>query len=284
MASRPTIGLRAEGALFDALEAPTAGECAKHLQLVAKRLYMFEEAMPSALRGEWGAVTIVVTGWQGLVSDVLETASAATPDLVGRLGDHFGIVTASGSMSPEPVSYLNHLISEAPFSPFLACFGEEVGIGVAAINALRDLLPGQDPLRLEASCGWRDLPEGADRVRYQRLVDMALRSLDPPLVRVRELFNLTNAELGDLFGVSRQAIEQWERSGDVPAARSQKLADLLAVGELLNRKLKPGRLPLVARKAAADYGGITMLEMVRTDRSAELRSLTELAFDWSVTA
>ena len=284
MASRSTIGLRAEGALFDALEASTAGECAKHLEPVALRFHMFAEAMPDALRGEWGAVTVLVTGWHGLVSDVLETASTALPDLVRRLDDHFGILTASTAVSTDPVSYLDHLISEAPFSPLLACFGEDVGIGVVAIHALRDLLPGHRPLQLERSCGWRDLPEGADRIRYQRLVDMALRSLEPPLVRVRELFNLSAAELGGLFGVTRQAVDQWEQTGDVPPARSQKLLDLLAVGELLSRKLKPGRLPLVARKPAADYGGITMLDMVRADRSAELRELTELAFDWSVTA
>lgn len=284
MPSRPTIGLRAEGALFDALGAPTAGECAKHLEPVAMRFHVFGEAMPNALRGEWGAVTVLVTSWHGLVSDVLETAFAAMPDLVRRLDDHFGILTASNVVSPDPVHYLDHLIGEAPFSPLLACFGEEVGIGVVAIHALRDLLPGRRPLQLETSCGWRDLPEGADRVRYQRLVDMALRSLEPPLVRVRELFNLTNAELGELFGVKRQAVDQWEQTGDVPSARSQKLLDLLAVGELLNRKLKPGRLPLVARKRAADYGGNTMLDMVRADRSAELRALTERAFDWSVTA
>lgn len=281
---RPTLGLRAEEALAGALAARTAGECAEHLGHVVARLDVFGAALPDALRGEWSAVRFVVGRWRGLIGDVLGTASAAMPDLVWELDGGFGVVTASGAVSPEPVRYLEHLISEAPFSSLLTCFGEPVGIVVVAIDALRGLLPGQAALRLDVSCGWRDLPEGSDPARFHRLVDMALRSLEPPLVRARALFGLTNAELGDLFGVTRQAVDQWERGGGVPSARGPKLADLLAVGELLDRKLKPGRLPLIARRPAADYGGMTMLDMVRADRSAELRALVESAVDWSATA
>jgi hypothetical protein len=108
--------------------------------------------------------------------------------------------------------------------------------------------------------------------------------MQPPLVRVKDLFDLTNSEVADLFGVKRQAVDQWEGSGEVPTARREKLANLLSVGELLARKLTPGRLPLVARRRADVYGGLTMLDMVRTDRDGELRTLTEQAFDWSGTA
>ena len=82
-----------------------------------------------------------------------------------------------------------------------------------------------------------------------------------------------------MFGVKRQAVEQWEHKGDVPAARREKLANLLSVGEMLERKLIAGRLPLVARRRADVYGGLTMLDMVRADRDSELRELTERAFD-----
>ena len=80
--------------------------------------------------------------------------------------------------------------------------------------------------------------------------------------------------------MKRQAVEQWEHKGDVPAARLEKLANLPSVGEMLERKLSAGRLPLVARRRADNYGGLTMLEMVRADRDVELRELTERAFDW----
>jgi transcriptional regulator with XRE-family HTH domain len=108
--------------------------------------------------------------------------------------------------------------------------------------------------------------------------------MQPPLFKVKDLFGLTNSEVADLFGVKRQAVDQWEQSGEVPTARREKLANLLSVGELLERKLSPGRLPLIARRSADVYGGITMLDMVASDRDAELRELTERAFDWSGTA
>ena len=168
-----------------------------------------------------------------------------------------------------------------PFSPLVTGYGEQVGVGVVLIDAVRTLLPGGTPLRIDASPGWPDLPAGTDAARYGRMVDLTLRSMEPPLVRVRELFDLNVTELGDLFGVSRQAVEQWEQQGDVPTARREKMANVLAVGELLARKLAAGRLPLVARRPANVYGGLTMLEMVRADRDVELRELTEQAFDWS---
>lgn len=115
-------------------------------------------------------------------------------------------------------------------------------------------------------------------------MDLALRSISPPLVHVKELFGLNSSELAELFGVTRQAVDQWERSGELPPGRREKLANLLAVGELLERKLSPGRLPLIARRRADVYGGRTMLEMVTADRDGELRDLTERAFDWSVTS
>ena len=229
-------------------------------------------------------MTVVVHRWHGLVDDVLTQASRAHQDLARPTGDHFSVLTASGAMSAEPARYLDHLVSEVPFSPLVAAFGRDVGVGVAAIDAVRSVLPGLAQLRLDASPGWLDLPEGGDSIRYRRLVEIALGSMQPPLARVKELFDLRTGEVGELFGVSRQAVEQWESRGGVPAGRGEKLANLLTVGELLTRKLGAGRLPLVARRRADAYGGLTMLEMVRADRDDELRRLTERAFDWSPAA
>jgi transcriptional regulator with XRE-family HTH domain len=270
--------------LARALDVESADECAKLLGDISEQLVAFREAMPHALRGEWSSVVVLVNRWHSLVDAVLESASYREPQLVRKLDDRFGILTASQVVSEEPVRYLDHLIAEVPFSPLIRLFGADVGVGLVAIDAVRWLLPGCHQLRFEASPGWPDLPEGSDTTRYRRLVELALRSMQPPLPRVRELFDLNTGEVAELFGVTRQAVEQWERNGDVPAARHEKLANLLSVGELLERKLKPGRLPLVARKRADAYGGLTMLDMVRADRDDELRELTERAFDWSVTA
>ncbi len=88
---------------------------------------------------------------------------------------------------------------------------------------------------------------------------------------------------GEVFGVSRQAIDQW-RSRGVPAERRAKVADLLAVVDLLDRKLKPGRLPLVARRPAGAFGGRSLLELAAGDEQADLREKVERAFDWSTAA
>lgn len=103
----------------------------------------------------------------------------------------------------------------------------------------------------------------------------------PPLHRVKDLFGLSNSETAELFGVSRQAVDKWERNGEIPSARLGKLANLLVVGELLERKLAPGRLPLIAGRRADTYGNLTMLEMFAADRDDEVRQLTERALDWS---
>ena len=50
------------------------------------------------------------------------------------------------------------------------------------------------------------------------------------------VFELSKSELGRLFGVTRQAIDGW-RVGGVPADRQEKLASMLALADLLERKL-----------------------------------------------
>jgi len=131
---------------------------------------------------------------------------------------------------------------------------------------------------------WLDPLEGTNAVRYQRLIDVVLQALDPPIKSVKKLFALNNNELADIFGVTPQAIEQWEKAEEVPTVSREKLANLLAVGVLLESKLVPGRIPLVARRQADAYGGMTMLQMFAQDRDAELRDLTFSALDCSQTA
>lgn len=284
MARYSASGYALRSTFSQALQADSAEECAKLLADLPGQFDVFREAMPHALRGEWPAVTLLVSRWRSLVDSIVESAAETLPSLVQRVNDGYGMVTTSHELSHEPIRYLDHLIGDVPFSPLIAQFGRDVGVGVIAINEVRWLLPGYPQLSLGASPGWPDLPEGTDTARYRRLVDLAVRSMQPPLARVKDLFGLTNSEIADLFGVTRQAVEHWEESGDLPPARREKLANVLTVGELLARKLAPGRLPLVSRRRADVYGGITMLEMVAANRDAELRDLTERSLDWSGTA
>ena len=103
--------------------------------------------------------------------------------------------------------------------------------------------------------------------------------LDP----VAETFELSETELGRLFGVSRQAVGQWRERG-VPSNRMAKLATVAAICDLLRHRLKPERIPGIARRPAQAYGGRSMLEMIERDRQDELQAEIRRSFDWGVTA
>jgi DNA-binding XRE family transcriptional regulator len=102
--------------------------------------------------------------------------------------------------------------------------------------------------------------------------------LDP----IAETFELTETELGRLFGVSRQAVGQWRERG-VPSNRMAKVTTVAAIGDLLGRQLKPARIPGVARRPADAYGGLSMLEMIERGREDELLTLVRRSFDWAST-
>jgi len=105
--------------------------------------------------------------------------------------------------------------------------------------------------------------------------DRLLDTIESPLA-------LSKTELGRLFGVSRQAIDGWHRSG-VPGRRQAKAATVAATVDLLSHRLKRERIPGIARRRARAYGGLTMLEMIERDRHEELLELTRRSFDWAST-
>lgn len=103
---------------------------------------------------------------------------------------------------------------------------------------------------------------------------------DTPLERITKAFSLSRTELARLFGVRRQALDQWEARG-LPAARQEKLATLGAIVDLLTTKLKPDRIPGVVRRPTSAYGERTLLEAIAdNDQDLVLAELRD-AFDWS---
>ena len=114
-------------------------------------------------------------------------------------------------------------------------------------------------------------------------VERTARTHDTPLSRVTQLFGVDRTEIARLFGVTRQAVEQWEQRG-VPRDRQAKLSVMEAIGELLTRKLRRGTLPGVARTPAEAYRGETMLEMIANDRHEALLEDVRASFDWAATA
>jgi hypothetical protein len=113
-------------------------------------------------------------------------------------------------------------------------------------------------------------------------VAVATAVRDTLLVSIGKPLELSKTELARLFGVSRQAIDGWHRDG-VPGRRQAKAATVAAVVDLLAHRLKPERIPGIARRRARAYGGLTMLEMIARDRHEELLELTRRSFDWAST-
>ena len=102
--------------------------------------------------------------------------------------------------------------------------------------------------------------------------------LDP----IAESLELSETELGRLFGVSRQAVGQWRERG-VPSSRMTRVTTVAAVCDLLGHRLKRERIPGVARRPAKTYGGLSMLEMIERGREDELLTLVRRSFDWATT-
>lgn len=112
---------------------------------------------------------------------------------------------------------------------------------------------------------------------------MATLTRDKLLDRAQEVLQLTTSDLARLYGVSRQAVDQWHARG-IPAAHQQKAAAVAAVADLLSHRLKPERIPGIARRPAGAYGGRTMLEMIAENRHLELLDEVRRSFDWAATA
>ena len=158
-------------------------------------------------------------------------------------------------------------------------------MGAYTQSRVRQLI-GLSGLRLaQADAGVGDVVDDLAAWRFLRRVRFYLNHPDGehPLRRLMDEFELSKTELGSLFGVRRQAVDQWLERG-VPAERQEKVQTLLAITDLLERKLKPGRLAGAARRPADAYGGKTMLELISEDRHRELLELVRDSFDWASAA
>lgn len=97
------------------------------------------------------------------------------------------------------------------------------------------------------------------------------------LERVSRRWALSRAELGTLFGVSRQAVSKWIAHG-VPGDRVQQVADIGAITDLLERYVEADRIAAVARRQAPGLGGASLIELVSSGRSSEALRLTRQMF------
>jgi len=210
------------------------------------------EDLPAALAGDEAAARRYARGWRGLVRDLLATrtdAPAATADV------------------------LDHLALTAPFAfegPLRALMSAAEGI----MPGMTGSVPSTVPL---------DIPDALDYQRFTRIVLRELSGAGTGLEHVMAAWQLSVADVGRLFGVARQAVQQWLRGG-VPPARQPKLGAMRHVADLLEQNLQPDRVPAIVRTPADAYGGRSMLQMIGDDDLDELLASVQRSFDWSATA
>jgi hypothetical protein len=252
----------------------------------------FAAHLPDALAGSRRRVGSYLLAYRTLLDHVLTIVGTVRPDLVSLEEERPLILDEKNQPSRIATRIVDLAAAEAPFSRWVSSYDIGSGTALGMLAKLRETLRGVEPLTSESG----DLPGfppafAGDFERFRADVTMLLtkarqvQELDamPPLERAEVIFQLNHTDLARLFGVRRQAIGNWQRDG-VPANRQDKLSTILAVGDLLTRKLKSDRIPGVVRRKSEVYGGLTMLEMMERDRHEELLESVRELFDWSVTA
>jgi hypothetical protein len=205
--------------------------------------------LPSALAGDEGAARRYARAWRRLVRAI-----------------------APGDAPPATVAVLDHLALTAPFDP--------AGPGRALVSAAAGII---DAVPMRTDGGPAPLPGEVDYQRFSRTVLAEISGAGTGLERLVAGWQLSITDVARLFGVSRQAVQQW-LDGGVPPSRQSKLLDVLRVADLLERNLVPERIPGVVRSPAPAFEGRSMVELIALDRHHELLDEVARSFDWAATA
>jgi DNA-binding transcriptional regulator YiaG len=239
-----------------------------------RSLKVLEKTVLAASTGSEDAAREYVAVWHDLTVAIFKLVWKRRPEL-----EPFGEVLQEAVFAVAPA---------APFSRWVSHEGLSRGIALRLLSEIRITIPDAAPLRVPRRGAWRPWAEAramhtAGQLIEGALVERTAKTHDTPLSRVMHLFGLDRTETARLFGVRRQAVEQWEQRR-VPPERQAKLSTIEAIGELLARKLRPGTLPGVARRRADAYRGETMLDMIANDRHEALLEDVRASFDWVATA
>ena len=241
-----------------------------------------DEVLPRALKGQYDYAREYVAEWRHAAESILGSIVESSPDLVAKTADGFILVELKSSLPLMRV--LDNAADDAPFTPWVTKYGLGKGTVAGLLAQIRLCLPQVSPLQPPENIGLPRHELGDEQFkRFSRAVHAAVDRVEDPLLRVKELFGLSNVELAQLFGVKRQAVEQWMMES-TPSSRLTKLEAILRIGECLERKLKPKRLPMVARRKTANFGGRSILEMLQANREDELAESLQRSLEWARSA
>jgi len=242
-------------------------------------------ALGPALRGRPASVRRYVRAHRELTERLLAGMHEARPDLVARdAAGEYCFTYAGGRSSRAGIELLRTFAADAPFSPWVQLMGPGAGVALDVLARARALVPGVEPLLLPADASFPRIDHDPDGLlRFTRLVAQELQAEQSDLERVRSVFGLNVTELAGLFGVTRQAASLWLVDGP-PATRLAKVADVASIADILTRRLKPARIPGIARKPTAAYAGRSMLELIAADEHDWLLESVRRSFDYAATA
>jgi len=262
-------------------------------KIAEQAIKAIESSLPRALAGDHGQVRAYVDAYRSLTEKMLDTVGTARPDLLAFDRKHHVLLLieskkARGHSQHRDIPWVRSMLAgeamNAPFSPWVGQFGAGRGTAIAMVAVLREALPNTKPLTIPTRSG---LPswnvQDADVVRFYRAVSEVLEGSESPLERIRSVLDLSRTELAELFGVTRQTLERWDRHG-IPADRQGKLATVGAIADLLSAQLEADRIPGTVRRAAPAYSNRPLLEAFSADEEETVLAGLRDAFDWASAA
>jgi hypothetical protein len=123
------------------------------------------------------------------------------------------------------------------------------------------------------------LRTGGDAALLRRIVDRLDHQLNAsPLQRTVRLWDISATQLGEMFGISRQAASKWLTDG-APAGRRDQVALLGQATDLLDQWVKRERIPAVVRRPVERLGGRSRLEVALAGELELLRDELADTFD-----
>lgn len=245
-----------------------------------------DDIVPRARSGSPQAIREYVRTWLDLEEWTLAALHACAADFVMQTDDGLLLVDNKGAPSHHLTDVLEQEALHAPFSLWVQALGDSSGIAVHLIAAIRRLT-GRGSVKLPSVIVrpmlFAENSDSLDPRRFLRLAHRELESSVDSLDAIADLLSLTDAALSSLFGVSRQRIAQWRADG-VPVMHQSKLMTIAQIADLLDRNLKPERIPGVVRTPAAAFQGESILDAIEHDRHLEVLDRVKDSFDWAKTA